>query len=393
MGNLVIKNARIYTMSRLGFLERGVIVISNGKIKELGVEGKIEIPEDAEVIDVNGKIITPGLIDPHTHLGVHEEGLGWEGNDTNEVTDPVTPHLRAIDGIKADDEGFEDARKHGVTCVGVVPGSANPIGGLGVALKTRGRIVDEMVVKNPIGLKMAFGENPRRVHGLESKRTPYTRMGVAGLIREWLVKAKNYSRKKELFKDQPEKLPEEDLKLEALELVVKNVIPARMHSHRDDDIATAIRIAREFGIKAVIDHATEAWKIPDYIASAKIPVVVGPLLTAKRKVELRDRTTEAPRILAEHGVKVAITTDHPVIPIKLLSISAAVAVRDGMPWEEALKAVTINAAEILGVQDRVGSLEVGKDADLVVWDGKPLTLEAKPEYVIIDGEIVYTSKH
>ena len=390
LGKLVIKNAIVYTMSRLGVISRGVIVVSDGKIAEVGVEGKVEIPADAEVVDAGGRIVTPGLIDAHTHLGVHEEGLGWEGNDTNEITDPVTPHMRAIDGIKADDEGFEDARNHGVTCVGIVPGSANPIGGLGVAVKTYGRVVDEMVVRNPIGLKMAFGENPRRVHGLEAKRSPYTRMGVAALIREWLVKARNYSRKKELFKDQPEKMPEEDIKLEALELVVKGEIPARMHSHRDDDIATALRIAREFNINVVIDHATEAWKIPDMIAEHGVPAVVGPLLTAKRKVELRDRTTEAPKILVEHGVMVAITTDHPVIPIKLLPISAAVAIRDGMPWEEALKALTVNPAKILGIDDRVGSLEAGKDADVVIWEGKPLTLEAKPYKVFIGGKEVYS---
>jgi len=389
---LVIRNCVIYTMSDLGVINNGVIVISNGKIAEVGVEGKVEIPDGAEIIDVQGRYVTPGLIDPHTHIGVHEEGVGWEGNDTNEFTEPITPHVRAIDGVKADDEGFREARESGVTTVGVLPGSANPIGGLGVALKTYGRVVDEMVIREPIGMKMAFGENPRRVHGIEAKRTPYTRMGIVALIREWLVKAKNYIDKKVLFRSQPEKMPEVDLRLEALSLVVRGVIPARMHAHRDDDIATAMRIAEEYKIKAVLDHATEAWKIPDIIASKNIPCVVGPLLTSKYKVELKNRTTEAPAILEKHGVMVSLTTDHPVIPIKLLPLTAAIAHRDGMSWEGTLRAITVNAAKILGVNDRVGTIEVGKDADIVVWEGKPLTLTGKAYMTIINGEIVYSAE-
>lgn len=387
---LVLKNCTIHTASKPEIIRNGVIVVYRGKIASVGVEGEVEIPSGSNVIDVGGRHVTPGLIDPHTHIGVHEEGVGWEGNDTNELTEPVTPHLRAVDGVKVDDEGFKEARESGITTVGILPGSANPIGGLGVAVKTYGRYVDEMVVRNPIGLKMAFGENPRRIHGVEAKRTPYTRMGIAALIREWLVKARNYINKKIMFQGQPEKMPEEDLKLESLSLVLKGVIPARMHAHRVDDMATAIRIGEEFNIKIILDHATEAWRIPDIIASKSIPCVVGPLLTSKYKVELRGRTTEAPGILEKHGVMVSLTTDHPVIPIKLLPLSAAIACRDGMSWEGVLKAVTINAAKVLGVDYAVGSIDVGKDADLVVWEGKPLTLEGKPYMTMINGRIVYS---
>jgi len=389
---LVIKNGRIYTVTG-GVIEEGVVVVGDdGKIKAVGRVGEVEIPSGADVLDVRGMHVIPGMIDPHTHIGVEELAVGWEGRDVNESTEPVTPHLRALDGVKADDEGFREALSTGVTTVGILPGSANPVGGLGVAMKTYGRHKLEMVLKEPIGLKMAFGENPKRTHGLENKRSPSTRMGIAGIIREWLTKAQNYAAKKDLFKDQPEKMPDRDVRLEALELLLRRKIPARAHAHTADDIITAISIAEEFGFNIVVDHCTEGHRIPDVLAAKRVPCVVGPLLTAKYKVELRNRTTETPGVLARSGVKIAITTDHPVIPIKLLPVEAAIAIRDGLSFEEAIRAVTINAAEILGVADRVGSVEPGKDGDLVVLSKPPFTLEARVVYTIVNGRIVYSAE-
>ncbi len=387
---LVIRGGRVYTVTR-GIIDDGVVVIGDdGKIKAVGRADEVEVPSGADVIDARGRHIIPGLIDPHTHMGITEQAIGWEGRDQNETTEPVTPHLRVIDGIKSDDAAFRDALESGVTTVGVLPGSANPIGGLGAALKCYGRHKYEMLIKEPIGIKLAFGENPKRVHGLENKRTPATRMAIAGLIREWLVKAQNYMRKKEIFKDQPEKLPDRDLRLEVLEKVLRREIPVRAHAHMADDILTAISIAEEFNLRIVVDHATESHRIADVLASKKVPVVIGPLLTSKYKVELRNRTTQTPAIVVKYGVKLAITTDHPIIPIKLLPFEVTIAMRDGLPFEEALRAVTINAAEILGIEDRVGSIEVGKDGDIVVLDRRPFDVEAKVLYTIVNGKIAYT---
>ena len=389
---LVLRGGRVYTITR-GVIEEGVIVIGDdGKIKAVGRVGEVEIPSGADILDVKGMHVMPGMIDPHTHIGVHELAIGWEGRDTNETTEPVTPHLRAFDGVKSDDEGFYEALSHGVTTVGILPGSSNPIGGLGVAMKTFGRHKLERVLKEPIGLKMAFGENPKRTHGLENKRSPATRMAIAGLIREWLTKAQNYMRKKDLFKDQPEKLPDKDIRLEAIELLLRRKIPARAHAHLADDILTAISIAEEFGFDIVLDHCTEGHRIADVIAQKKIPAVVGPLLTAKYKVELRNRTTETPGVLAKHGVKVSITTDHPVLPIKLLPVEVAIAIRDGLSYEDALRAVTINAAEILGVADRLGSIEPGKDGDVIVLNGPPFHIETRVVYTIVNGKIAYSAE-
>ena len=389
---LVVRGGRVYTVTR-GVIEEGVVVVGDdGRITAVGRVGEVEVPSGADIVDARGLHVIPGMIDPHTHIGVSELAVGWEGRDTNEATEPVTPHLRALDGVKSDDEGFREALSHGVTTVGILPGSANPIGGLGVAMKTFGRHKLDMVVREPIGLKMAFGENPKRVHGLENKRSPATRMAVAGLIREWLTKAQNYMRKKELFRDQPEKLPDKDLRLEALELLLRGKIPARAHAHLADDILTALRIAEEFGFKIVLDHCTECHRIAEVIAEKKVPAVVGPLITSKYKVELRNRTTETPGVLARHGVKVAITTDHPVVPIKLLPVVVAIAIRDGLGFEEALRAVTINAAEVLGVADRLGSIEPGKDGDLVVLSGPPFSLETRVVYTIVNGKIAYSAE-
>ncbi|AZR71985.1 amidohydrolase [Anoxybacter fermentans] len=382
-----IVNGKVYTMAG-AVLDQGTILIKDGKITAVGEN--IDIPSDAEIIDAKGKIVTPGFIDAHTHLGIGEEGIRWEGADYNEISNPVTPHLRAIDAINPEDEGFKDAVKGGITTVMTGPGSANVIGGENLVMKTYGRTVDEMVLRNPAGLKGAFGENPKRVYGTRMvPQSPVTRMATAALMRKALVDAQNYLNKLEQAEKEGKK-PERDLEKENLVRLLKKEIPLRAHAHRADDILTILRIAKEFDIEVTLEHCTEGHKIADIIAEAGVPAIVGPSLTSRAKYELKDRTFETPGILAKAGVKVALMTDHPVIPVHYLPICAGLAVRHGMPEMEALKAITINAAEILGVADRVGSIEVGKDADIVIFDGHPLETMTKVVKVFINGEEVYS---
>ncbi len=386
---LAIKGGKIYTITN-GVFDKGTVLIDKGKI--LAVGETVEIPEESEIIDAEGKVVMPGLVEAHCHIGIWEEKIGWAGSDGNEATDPATPHVRALDGIKgnADEGGLEAAVKTGVTTAQILPGSANVIGGTGVVIKTAPKTVtDDMVIRNPSGMKIAFGENPMRVYGVDQKKTPSTRMGVAGVLREWLQKTKNYMDKKERFKDQPDKLPETDVKLEALELVLTGEIPLRAHAHRADDVATAVRVSEEFGIKLSWEHATEGHRIAEWISSKGIPAVWGPSLTARSKWEMRELNFSTPKALYEAGVKFAIQTDAVGSTIAFLPICAGMAVKHGLPYDEALKAITITPAEILGVDDRVGSIEVGKDADLRVLDGDPLELRTKVKLVIIDGEIVH----
>ncbi len=385
---LAIVGGKVLTMAGTEY-NPGIVIVEGATIKAVGKAGEpgLQIPPGAEVIDAAGKMVMPGLIDAHCHVGIYEEIYREEGDDCNEWTDPVTPHLRAIDGINPEDEGFKDALEGGITTVLTGPGSANVIGGEAIALKTCGRVVDEMVIRAPAGLKIAFGENPKRVYGGQ-KKMPATRMGTAALLREALVKAQNYLRKLEQGTEDSEKHPERDLKLETLVKVLQKEIPLRAHAHRADDIATAVRIAEEFGVDIVIEHCTEGHKIADFLAAKGIPVVVGPLLTSRSKVELKDRTTATPGVLYRAGVKLALMTDHPVIPLNYLNICAAYAVREGLPEEEALKAVTINAAEICGLDSRVGSLETGKDADIIILSGHPLDIQTRVEKVFINGQVV-----
>ncbi|MGB9814066.1 MAG: amidohydrolase [Thermovenabulum sp.] len=380
---LAIKGGKIYTMSQKKVIEEGVIFIEEGKIVD--VVERTEIPKDVEVIDAGGKYIFPGFIDAHCHIGLFEEGVGAIGEDGNEWTDPITPHLRAIDAVNPSDIAFKDALEGGVTAVFTGPGSANVIGGQSAALKTYGRVVDEMIIKSPAGLKIAFGENPKRVYG-EQKKSPATRMATAALLRETLYKARNYKQKKEKTKEG--EVFEIDIKMEILCEVLEKKLPLRAHAHRADDIMTAIRIAKEFNVDLVIEHCTEGHLIADKIAEYGVPAVVGPSLTSRSKYELKNLTFKTPGILANKGVKVAIMTDHPVIPIQYLPLLAALAVKEGMKEEDALLAITKNAAEIIGISDRVGSLEKGKDADIVIWDRFPFDLMAKPIMVLINGEIV-----
>ena len=386
---LAIKDGKIFTITK-GVIDEGTILVDEGKIKAVGKN--VKIPKGAEVIDASGKVVMPGLVEAHCHIGIFEETIGWAGSDGNEGTEPATPHMRAIDAIKAnaDEGGLEAALRAGITTVQILPGSANVIGGTGVVVKTAPKVVvDEMVLRNPSGMKVAFGENPRRVYGVEQKKTPATRMGVAGILRDWLQKTKNYMEKKEIFKDEPEKMPEVDLKLEALIPVLKGEIPLRAHAHRADDVATAIRIAEEFGVEMSWEHATEGHRVAELIAKKGIPAIWGPSLGGRSKWETRERNFETLKTMHEAGVKIAIQTDAVGSSIAFLPICAGLGVKHGLPYDVALEAITINPAEILGVADRVGSIEEGKDADLRILDGDPLELRTKVEMVLIDGEIVY----
>jgi len=383
---LAIINGFIITVSGED-IDKGTILIEDGKIKAVGRD--IVVPDGAEVIDATGKVVIPGFIDAHCHVGILEEVYRIEGNDVNEMTDPATPHLRAIDAINPEDWGFEDAREGGVTTVVTGPGSGNVIGGENLAMKTAGKVIDHMVIKSPVGLKVAFGENPKRVYG-SGQKSPMTRMATAAILRDSLVKAQNYMRKLEQGSRDPEKLPDRDLKMEVLVRVLKGELPLRAHAHRADDIMTAIRIADEFKVKLVVEHCTEGFKIAEELARRNIPAITGPSLTSRSKVELQHRTHQNAGILSRMGVKVAIMTDHPVIPINYLSLSAALAVKAGMDEREALRAITLNAAQIIGLDERLGSIDPGKDADLVILNGQPLELNTRVERVIIDGKTAFS---
>ncbi|MDA8144839.1 MAG: amidohydrolase [Thermaerobacter sp.] len=377
---LVIQDGEFHTVT--GGVVRGSLLVKDGRIAALG---RVEIPPEAEVLEAGGRPVYPGFIDAHTHLGLYEEGEGWAGDDVNETGEPVTPHLRAIDGINPADAGFTDALRGGVTAAWVAPGSANVLGGEGVTLRTAGREVAQMVLRAPWGLKGALGENPKRVHG-DQKRVPSTRIGTAGMLRETLVRAQGYLEKVRAGGD---KTPERDLRLEAVGRVLRGEYPLRLHAHRADDILTGVRIAEEFGIRICIEHCTEGHQVAQELARRGIPAVVGPSLAARVKAELRDRSFRTPAVLSRAGVKVALMTDHPVVPSAFLPLAAALAVREGMTEEEALRAVTIHAAEICGVGDRLGSLEAGKDADLVVWSGPPFDLRSRPLAVLVAGRVVH----
>jgi imidazolonepropionase-like amidohydrolase len=366
-------------------IDGGVVLIDYGRISAVGSPDH-PVPEGATVVLANGAWVLPGFIDAHAHVGVWEEGEGWAGDDVNEMTEPNTAHVRAVDAINPADLGFRDAIGGGVLAVNVNPGSGNPIGGQTVALKCWGRTVDEMVLRQPSGLKSALGENPKRVYG-ERKKTPQTRLGTAAVIRDAFTQARNYMAKWE--NAEPGKQPDRDLKMEALAKVLRREIPWRQHSHRADDIATAMRIADEFGYELVIDHGTEAHQLADIIADADIPVVIGPLFTSRVKVELRNRSMASPGRLAAAGVTIAITTDHPVVPINFLIHQVTLAVKEGLDPETALRAVTINPARIAGVADRLGSIEPGKDADLCIWSGNPLDVMSRVELAYVGGSEVY----
>lgn len=367
-------------------VEDGVVLLRDGRVEAVGTRAGVPVPEDAEVVDCAGSWVLPGLIDAHVHLGVWEEGEGWAGQDTNEMTDPVMAAARAIDAINPREQGFDDALMGGITTVNVNPGSGNPIGGQAVALKTYGRYVDEMVLRNPSGVKAALGENPKRVYG-DQKKTPSTRLGVALTLRRAFAAARSYQERVQAAEGKP---VDADLVSEILVKVLDREIPWRQHCHRADDIATALRLAEEFGYELVLDHGTESYLLADLLAEKGVPVLYGPLIVSRSKVEVRERSLRAPGILDRAGVQVSLITDHPVVPIEYLITQVALAVREGMDRDAALRAVTLNPAGVLGLADRVGSLTVGKDADVVVWSGDPLDLQSRVLRTFVDGVEVYT---
>ncbi len=381
---IAIIGGRIVTASGPDIAD-GVVLIDGGKVVAVGRD--LRAPEGARVIDAQGSVITPGLIDAHTHLGLDEQGVGVAGDDTNEAVEPIAPHLRALDGINLEDIAFDDARKAGITSSEVKPGSGNVIGGQCVVIKHTGIIVDQVVLRAPSGIKAAMGENPKFTYRPQ-KKSPSTRMATAALFREIFSKAQTYLEKRRAESEAGRPL-ERDLKLEAIGLVLEKKIPMRIHAHRADDIMTALRLRDEFGFEMSLEHCTEGHKVADELARRGVPAVVGPSMSGRYKVELRDKTFETPAILAAAGVKVAITTDHPVVPIHQLMTAAILAVKHGLSTDLALKAVTLHPAEVLGVADRVGSLDAGKDADLVIWSGDPLDLRSRVTLTMINGQVVY----
>lgn len=376
-----IYNAVIHTMTDAGIIANGFISVENGKISEVS-EG---YPDSisADDIDAECSLLLPGFIDAHTHLGILENGLDFEGDDCNEASDPFTPQMRAIDGVNPMDFCFEEARRSGVTAVMTSPGSANACGGSMLVMKTMGVCVDDMAVSST-GMKFALGENPKNVYNGRDE-APKTRMATAAIIREGLYKAKRYLSDCEAADDDSE-LPDFDAKCEALIPLLKGDMKAHFHCHRADDICTAIRIAKEFHLEAVIVHGTEAHLIPDVLKKADIPVICGPTLCDRCKPEMKNLTIENPAILKKAGVEIAVCTDHTVIPVQYLSECAALAVKGGLSAEEALYSITMGAAKILGIDRRMGSIAVGMDADIQLYRRDPLDLREDPWLVMINGK-------
>ena len=374
----LIRNAKVLTMADVDY-DKGDILFDQGKI--LKVAEKIEA--DCPALDASGLVAMPGLVDAHCHIGMWEDGIDEEGADGNEMTDPVTPELRAIDGINPEDRCFREALEGGVTTVVTGPGSANVIGGQFAALKTYGKCVDDMIVKAPAALKVALGENPKGVYG-EKKEAPMTRMATAALLRQAFVDAENY--RSEQFGEKP---PKRDLKNEILIRALDGEVPVKIHAHRADDILTALRIGREFNLTLSLDHCTEGYRIAEYIKESGAKIIIGPMLCDRCKPELKNLSWDAPRVLYENGIEFAIMSDHPVQPTQYLPVSAAMAVKHGLPPREALKAITINAAKATFIDDVVGSLEPGKDADIVLYEGDPLDIRTKIAHVFINGEKIY----
>lgn len=384
---LLLKNGNVMTMAGPAFV--GDVAIENGKIVAVGQSLSYS---DAEVRDVTGMTVMPGIVDPHCHIGMWEDAMGFEGADGNECTNPITPELRAIDAINPYDRCFEEAAAGGVTTCVTGPGSANVIGGQFVAIKTYGDSVEDMVLRFPVAVKAAFGENPKRVYNGKNQ-TPSTRMATAALMRKALIEAQEYNEKLEKGKADPEKMPERNLGKEILARVIRRELPLKIHAHRADDILTAIRICREFKLRYTLDHCTEGYLITDKLKEALSEdcegIIVGPLLTDRSKIELKNLSFKAPKVLEQAGIEYAMMTDHPVTPEQYLPICTAVAVREGASEEGALKAITINAAKITGIADRVGSIEVGKDADIAVFSGHPFDFRSRCVLTLVNGKVAH----
>ena len=379
---LLIRNAVLHDMVKPEPYETDLL-IDGTKIASIGTDLSAE--GVGEVIDAGGRDVYPGFVDAHSHLGLDIFGIGYEGNDYNEMNDPVCPKLRGIDSFNPFDKAVAMALAGGVTCVGTGPGSANVLGGTFLAVKTRGIRVDDMVVREPVAMKCAFGENPKRIY---KDKAVSARMTVAALLRETLYKAKEYLAKKEAAGGDITKLPAFDLDLEALIPVIRGELPLKAHAHQANDILTAIRVAKEFGVKLTLEHVTEGHLIVEELAKEGYPCAIGPTLTHATKWELQNKSWTTPGILSAAGVSVSIITDAPVIPEQYLPFCAGMAVKAGMDPYEALRAITINPAKHLGIADRVGSVEVGKDADLLIMKGSPFAVETVIDAIILNGERV-----
>lgn len=385
---LLIKQGTIYdAVHEEPYVED--ILVEKGQIKQIApvLEGKII--NEAKILDASGLNVYPGFVEAHCHLGLDGYAIGFEGADYNEMTDSLTPQLSAIDGLNPQDESIRLALEGGVTCVAAGPGSSNVLGGTFTAYKTTGKRIDDMVIKKKVAMKCAFGENPKRCY---KDKDNYSRMSTASKLRIMLDKTIEYKKKKEAAGDDVLKQPAYDPKLEALIPVIEGELPLKAHAHQANDIYTAIRIAREYHLGLVIDHCTDGALIADDLAKEGFPVAVGPSLGHATKFELKNKSFTTPGILAKAGCQVSIITDSPVIPQQYLSLCAGLAVKDGMSQFDALKAITINAAKHIGVSDRVGSIEIGKDGDFVIAEGNPMVSDTKLSYVIIDGIIRYQGK-
>ena len=366
-------------------IPNGYVELEDDKIKGVGPMEALPKGCEGPSLDVKGGHIVPGFVDAHCHLGLFGDALKFEGDDGNEATNPCTPHVRAIDGVNPLDRCFQEAREGGVTTVLTGPGSANPISGQGIVIKTLGAWVDQMVLKAPATMKMALGENPKTVYN-GRKETPTTRMGTASVIRTELARALEYmDRQDKADTEAGTNAPGYDPRLEALIPVLRGELPVHIHAHRADDISTAVRICREYGLQFVVVHGTEGYRVTELLAAEGVGVITGPILTDRSKPELAGLTIENPARLAKAGVEIAICTDHPVTPIQYLPLCAAIAVRGGLEPEEALRAITLGGARLAGVAHRVGSLTPGKDADVVVTSGHPLEWTGSVEHVFING--------
>lgn len=374
---IALTNGKLYTITD-GIIENGTILIDGSRITAVGVD--ITIPDDAQVIDVEGRLVTPGLIDAHTHIGIDEEIHQPIGDDCNEMTEPNTAELRAMDAIQYRDLSFQDAVQAGITTVMITPGSANVFGGLVAVMKTAGKTYKDMLLDGEAGLKMAFGENPKRVYG-EKDKTPSTRMATMAIARQGFYEAKEYQSKSDEDR-------EFSLQMEHIAKALDGGIPVRAHAHRADDILTAIRLRDEFHLDLVVEHCTDGHLIVEELKEAKVPVAVGPSLSNRAKAEMEHVTFRTPGVLANAGIDVAIITDAPCTPIQYLPICAGLAVREGMTEEDAFKALTIVPAKILRQEQRLGSLSVGKDADIVVWENHPFEIKGKPAMVFVNGRNV-----
>lgn len=384
---MLIIHGNIKTMEEKDY-EDGFLRIVDGKIVAIG--DMEDCPEDfsrkkenEELLDAKGNLVMPGIIEAHCHMGITEEKKGMEGDDCNENVDPITPYLRAIDAINPMDAAFNDALQAGVTSAMIGPGSANVVGGQFAFVKTHGRCIDHMIVKAPAAMKVAFGENPK-VNYSGKGASPSTRMAIAAMLREELTKAMAYRQKKEQKPDM-----EKDFRYECWLPVLRGEIPLKAHAHRADDILTAVRIAKEFGVRMTLDHCSEGHLIMEELQEAGFPAIVGPDMASRNKIEVQNMAFKTVGLLAGHGILTAVTTDHPVSKIQFLPICAGLAVKAGMPKEEGLRSITINAARICGVNERVGSLAVGKDGDVVIFNGSPMEVFTRALCTIIEGKIVY----